>query len=707
MFGRSFVLTVMMALATALFAVPAKRGVKKVLPFNGEKVEARLVGDEHVHYWLTDDGRCLSEDDGRFVEVDVNRMRTHAMKRRAAALVRQQKRVRHNAIGDFMDYKGHKKGLIILVEFANMKFSPQNDSLLFTRICNEQNFSEGHFRGSVYDYFRAQSYGQFELTFDVVGPVKMPEDYQYYGKDIGDSGDDAKPGEMVALACMAVDSMVDFSDYDWDGDGEVDQVMCIYAGRGQADGGQATTIWPHEWALSESDYGETLQLDGALIDTYAVANERSSSGVNGIGTICHEFSHCLGLPDMYDTDYKGNYGMGEWSLMDAGSYNGNSFCPSGMSSFERLTCGWVKPTELKKNVTIEEMMSLEDYPEAYLVRNEAYENEYYLMENRQKKGWDAEVPASGLLIIHVDFDRELWAANMVNTLNAVPTGEMPVNDHQRCTVVRASGGNGRSGYFDTYPYMDNDSLTNTSFPAATLYHQNVSGKRLLDKGILDIKQNSDGTMAFRFRNTPQDVVLPGATVLYESFSACSGTGGNDGLWSVNMASSKFVADNEGWDATKAYGGYKCARFGNASTVGRAVTPPFVMDSQNGVLTFMAAGWNQDGTTLTLSVEGNGSVSPATLQMTPFAWKDYTVRVSGRGPIRIAFEPEQRFMLDEVLVVEVEGSQTAISNVQTPAACKGYYTLDGRFAGTDASVLRQGVYVKVSDTDGECQKVMIR
>lgn len=702
------ILSLLFAVLTAT-AVPARKGILKTLPLNGELMTAQLMGDEHMHFWQTDDGRCLTEEGDTFRMADMAHLRTVAWERRQKMAASRQQRVRKNAVGDFTNYSGRKKGLIILVEFSDVKFNASNDSLFYTRMCNEAGFSSGRFRGSVNDYFRDQSYGQFDLLFDVMGPVKMEHDHKYYGKDSGGEGNDMRPGEMVATACKAVADMVDFSDYDWDGDGYVDQVMCIYAGQGQADGGSSDTIWPHEWQLNESDYGSVLELDGVTIDTYAVANERTYSGVEGIGVICHEFSHCLGLPDMYDINYGGNYGMGPWSLMDSGSYNGDTFCPAGYSSFDKFTCGWVKPAILAESTIVEGMQPLSDSPEVYMVPNDAYTDEYLLIENRQQRGWDAMLPGSGLLILYVDYDHDIWANNLVNTISNSTWGGLPTNNHQRCTPFHADNG---SGYYvrDSgvpYPYQMNDSLTNTSHPAARLHHRNPDGSTLLDKGILDIARQDDGLMTFRFRNSPTEEAS--GILLSEYFLGCSGSGGGDGLWNTSIASSNFVPDNEGWDVVKGYGGYKCARFGNASTPGRATTPVFnlspladdgktVLEGESGqaMLAFRASGWNQDATTLTLSVEGNATIEPSEVQLVNFEWSDFEVRLHGKGEVRVTFMPERRFMLDRVSVVSLKGVEpTAISIVSSddsPLMPDGYYTLDGRFMGTQAQSLRPGIYI---------------
>lgn len=666
--------------ALSVLAVPAKKGLWRILTLtDGKEVSAQLIGDENIHYWQTADGRQLSEQpDGTYADADMQQLRATARERLESLSRLRAASTRRTAIGDFMKYTGQKRGLIILVEFSNMKFQENNNQELYNRICNEPGFNEGNFVGSVYDYFYDQSYGQFELNFDVVGPVTMSENYQYYGKDSGGQGNDMHPGEMVATACQAVADLVDFADYDWDGDGRVDQVMCIYAGQGQADGGESSTIWPHEWALQESDFGQELELDGVIINTYAVANERRGNSIEGIGTICHEFSHCLGLPDMYDIAYGGNYGMDEWSLMDAGSYNGNGFCPAGYSSFDRLTCGWVEPVELVEDQTVSALYPLCDSADVYVIRNKGFYDEYYLLENRQKKGWDRYVPSTGLLVLHVDFDRDVWMWNLVNTSMTAsddPDGYPIGNDHPRCTPFRP-GGNSRYGSHDTYPYGDLDSLSNTSKPAATVYNPNSDGSRFMNCSISKIKESSKKRISFDFRNTPTEPVRPQGAVFYESFDGCVGFGGNDGQWGSLIASSVMFTDNEGWNSSNAFGGYKCARFGTSLSSGVATTPDITVSGPS-TLTFRAAAWQGDDTKLTLSISGEATIEPESVEMSYGQWTDYTVNIGGEGPVNITFQAAKRFLLDEVCVAQgtTQGISTAVAgDVRT---ADGIFTLSGQ------------------------------
>lgn len=508
MIKKLFILIItLFAIVLCSWSVPAQPGVWRTMTLkDGSYVEVQLVGDEYLHYWQTADGRMFDDHGQALNHWDLRQRQLSSNKRRMSAARRQG--IRREGIRragtstiPIRNYTGDKRGLIILVAFQDKAFREGHNRTLFDRIANETGFtSDDGFRGSVHDYFFDQSREAFNLTFDVVGPVLMPKDYGYYGENGGPYNFDLHPGEMVVTACQAIVDEVDFHDYDWDRNGEVDQVMIIYAGRGEASGGGDNTIWPHEWCLTEAE-GAPLELDGVRIDTYACSCEmRSNSSIDGIGTTCHEFSHCLGLPDMYDIAYGGNFGMGSYSLMGGGSYNGDSFLPAGYTSFERMCCGWLTPTVLTDNMEVANMKALSDGGEAYILYNDAWPDEFYLLENRQEIGWDQKIPESGMLILHVDYDETVWYYNLVNTV-ADYSGEEgygpgAVNDHERCTIFHADGYD--YGFWASpYPYYSNNSLTPDSHPAATLYHPNSQGDMFMSVPILDIVQHNGGTMSFR------------------------------------------------------------------------------------------------------------------------------------------------------------------------------------------------------------------
>ena len=509
-------LLMLLPVGVAANAAPAKPGQKRQLRLdNGTTVTATLVGDEYGHYWLGDDGQAYSDNGNTYRRVDAQMVKQNAQLRRENANRHRMQRMKHRAPAAHEDgqtgtYIGEKKGLIILVNFGknSTHFKTSNDKTLFERIANEEGFNEGDFKGSLYDYFHAQSRGQFLLTFDVVGPVEVSQKFSYYGTNYG--GDDAHPAEMVIEALALVDEEVDFSKYDWDGDGMVDQVYIIYAGKGEADGGATNTIWPHEWTLSEAtkygDGGGPQELDGVTIDTYACGPElNGNSKVCGIGTMCHEFSHCFGYPDFYDTGYNGGQGMFLWDLMDTGCYNGDGYLPVGYTSYERWIAGWLEPIELTTTSSISNMKSLQDGGEAYILYNNGNRDEFFMLENRQKTGWDGDIPGEGLLILHVDYDQSIWEDNSPN--------DDP--DHQRMTWIPADGeyqsettyyyGSPSKKYTeagamtDPFPYGYFDAFGASTLPAAKFYNKNNDDTYFLDSSVEQITQNVDGTVSFVFR----------------------------------------------------------------------------------------------------------------------------------------------------------------------------------------------------------------
>lgn len=703
-------------------SVPAKRGVWRTVTLsNGLTIKARLCGDEHAHWWQAEDGSCFDVDSlGKGKAVVPQELMSKARSRMAA---RRQAARRANAKkasqriatnGNTGKFQGQQHGLIILVNFADSKFNTSKfgpTQTLYYRIANEANYGENNFKGSISDYFKAQSGGQFLLDFDVAGPVTLPYGYSYYGQN-DDDGYDKRPTKMVSEACQAVDGSVDFSKYDWDGDGEVEEVFVVYAGNGEHDTtNQPNLIWPHMDNLA--NYGEQLTLDGVTINTYACASElNGDKTLSGIGTFCHEFSHCMGFPDMYDTASDGNnFGMGSWDLMDYGSYNGAGYVPAGYSGYEKMVCGWTTPIELDKPMTVNGMERLADMGQTYIIYNKGNRNEYYILENRQQSGFDKYLPGSGLLIEHVDYDKDIWEWNAVNTTNGgyYPEGSSTpsYNDHQRITIFHANNIE-YDGNNATYPYASLDSLTDSSQPAATVWNANADGTYLMHCRVYGITQNADGTVAFSFGWADGNATGTNDSILFkEIFDKCTGTGGNDGKFSGNIAFSVFEPDNDGWKhidgltGNYMYGANKCARFGNSSKSisGWVVSPAFTLQGDTAVISFRAAGWNTEaeGTSLDVSVSGTDAklLDNGNLTMKKGEWTTYSLRVKGSGRCTITFMPGKRFFLDDVMVKrEKPKASTGISGVRHAdgKAAQAVYTLDGRRVGYDLRALPHGIYI---------------
>lgn len=719
---RIFILNALLCLVLSVWAVPAKRGVWCSLSLvDGTEVKAQLVGDEFLHYYVSEDGTKYVQDEStglyRKMTDEVTAQRRAAV-RRAQAQGRQKRMLRKAQASNV--FQGTKKGLIILVQFTDSKFKSGHDLALYKRIANEVNYSDNNFRGSIKDYFKAQSHGLFELDFDVAGICQLQHPYAYYGRNNSEE-EDVKPGEMVAEACLwAHEQGFDFSKYDWNGDGEVDQVFVLYAGHGEASYKDANTVWPHMFYLSASDYGKPLSLDGVTVDTYACSCELNGDGnLDGIGTFCHEFSHCMGFPDLYDTSYAGWFGMGDFDLMCSGSYNGDSKCPAGYSAYEKAECGWLTlkdMTNIEQETSIAGVQSMSADGDAYVIKNKGHEDEYYILENRQKTGWDSYLPASGLMITHVDYDADIWDWNMPNTSGKYEdaNGNTKTNDHQRLTIFRA--GNSSSDYGDSsdlYPYRSNNTLTKTSSPASTLYNANSDGSKYMHVAIKDIAIASDGTASFTLskdvqEENPDTPVTPsGSTMLYESFNKCTGTGGNDGKFSGNIAGATASKDNYdvvGWTSTSTiYEANKCVRLGKSGTAGNITSPSFTVNG-SAILTFKAARWDgsKDGTNLKLSVS-NGTLSQSSVTMTRGAWTDYDVKITATGNVKVTFTAGSgRFFLDEVKVTDASTSGIREISASRSSSIVAYYTL----GGVQVTAPSLGIYL-ARYADGTIKKVVIR
>ena len=498
-------------------AIPAKRERHMLTLADGSKVEATLMGDEMLHYFQTDDGRCLQYDscgNACFVEPSVLHARWQAKAERRQAARISKKKAKSKKLGAQSSMMGSKTGLVILVQFPGTTF--YYNSATFQRLFNEIDYREDINIGSVRDYFLNASYGQFDFSFDIVGPVTMSHSLSYYGGN-NNNGDDKYPATMVAEAVQMLDEQVDFSKYDWDGDGEVEQIFIIHSGYDEAQSSTRTDIWSHAWTLSEAkDEGDgngPVTVDGVTIDSYATCSElrdRSGTSITGIGTACHEFSHCFGLPDFYDT-LGMNFGMNSWDILDFGSYNGDGGTPAGYTSYERMFCGWLEPIELTEPIAVLNMPALTSEPVTYMIRNTGKSDEFFLFENRQKESWDSDLSGHGLLILHVDYDSQAWYENTVNN----------VRSHQRMTIVPADNTLNRfslSG--DPWPGTSRKTeFSDFSTPASKFYNNNAEGNKQMNHAITEISELAGGRISFIFDeealNTPFLSPIKGEEYIYD------------------------------------------------------------------------------------------------------------------------------------------------------------------------------------------------
>ena len=686
-----------------MMAVPARRGHWiQVLTNDGKSVNVEFLGDERIRYARAVDGTCyvLNKATGRYQRISRDSIVASAAKRYVSASRRFARSVRRAAAASPI-FSGNKHGLVILAEFPNKRFSMADPVALYRKITNAPDYHDNGFQGSVRDYFKAQSGGKFILDFDVAGPVMMSQSYDYYGKD-----DEKNIGDMVIEACKGVQDSIDFSRYDWDGDGEAEEVFVLFAGYGQNDydASNDSLIWPLMFTLEEDR--KVLKINGTKINTYACSNELKYDGkIAGIGTFCHEFSHCMGFPDVYDVQDKGSFAMDAWDLMDYGNYNGDGYLPAGYTAYEKMTCGWLSPVELgNDSVEVKDMKPLADGGQAYLIRHPQYANEYFLLENRQPVGFDRQLPGSGVLITHVDYDKDAWEANAVNTLGLYNDY---YGDHLHLALVPADGLSTHSTVaHDSYPYGSRNSFSDSSSPATQLFHDNYDGSRLLHCSVTNIDVGGDGLASFTYS---PDLSLAtnqeeGVYLLKETFSNCKSTGGNDGRFNGAIANGSFLSDLKGWNPKcKAYAGDHCARFGSSGSAADktfiVTTPYFTLPGDTVTLTFRLAGWNtkSEGNDLQLFLsqsdaqftEAKGATIMTTMQKGQ--WQTYTYHIVGKGSCSLTFIATGRFFLDDVYITSaVTTGISALPQSNGVSSC--IYSLSGQNMGTDPAALPKGIYI---------------
>jgi len=519
-----------------IYAVPAyPYPIKYALP-DGSSLTITLKGDENVHWATSEDGYTLLMNQDGFYEyatLDENRnlilsgIQAKDMDARSnedfAFLNTIERDLRYSAeqvhyqlqIYEFRNtmskyLEEHKDsppsritGVVrfplILVGFQGKPFTLQKSQ--FEALMNQPNYTIGGITGSVYDYFTADSYGQFDFQVDVFGPYTLSHAISYYDNNCS-GGDSRKMASEAATA--ASNDGCNFALYDYNNDGYVDGMHIIFAGYGQEGGASSCqSIWSHSWSLNT-----TLILNGKRVYKFSCSPEfRGTSGTNitYMGVIAHELSHVLGLPDTYDTDYSSSNGqsidLGAWCLMANGSWNDNGRTPPYHSAWCRNNLGWTTMQVLSSPATIT-IPNPQTQGMTYKV-NTTTNNEYFLLENRQKIGWDAFVPASGMLIYHVDGNYSGWNNNCINC-----------NPSHRGYYVKQAGCTGGASNCSTrttdpYPYGSNNSFTDTSVPNSKSW----AGANTA-KPITEITHNTTNkTITFKFMGgDPSNANLTSLTV---------------------------------------------------------------------------------------------------------------------------------------------------------------------------------------------------
>ena len=290
-----------------------------------------------------------------------------------------------------MPSEGKLRLLAICIDYPNYPATYSVDD--FLRLFNGPNNGR-----SFSDYFKESSYGKLEVSVDVVGWVRATNNYQSYSHGTnGFSG----ARDLVAEAIDAAETRgVDFSEYDNNNDGNVDGVIVIHSGPGAEETGNDSYVWSHRWAINSRYY------DRRNVSDYMIQPELRSAGRVNIGIFCHEFGHLLGLPDLYDTDQENgtNSGIGQWGLMGRGGWAGQEATPAGLSAWSKETLGWADVQDITGDYGAYTLRAAST-TNAFFKISTPQPNEYFLLENRQKTGVDAEIPGSGLAIWHIDSEK--------------------------------------------------------------------------------------------------------------------------------------------------------------------------------------------------------------------------------------------------------------------------------------------------------------
>ena len=496
-------ITLLLLSATSVFAARAKQGICQLQLVDGTIVSATLHGDENFHYYALLDGTPLQESNtlGKYEKITLAELQD---KQEAASLAMQARAAKAASIGSntpaYFPHVGSPKALVILVQFQDVKFKstdpvatfnhylnspmgeamPEADKNVFSQKENHTNY------GSVKQYFADMSHGKFTPQFDVMNPVTVSNKSSYYGANSG--GDDGKFVEMMTEACQLVDDQVNFADYDSNGDNYVDLVYFIYAGYSESiDGNSSDCLWPKSGTTSIGTF------DGKRVRRYGINNELNGTPgdlvngnkflINGIGLFCHEFSHTMGLPDLYPTSASASYANNQspeyWDLMDMGEYTQNGYYPTPYSPWEKSIMGWIEPITLSN--TEPSQIELEPYhlnSKALKINADNDDasvkyGEYLLLQNIVNEGWAKYLPGYGMLVWRIDYADKAF----------VKMGDYPNNTKgkPRVMVVPADGmllnsaNCGEGAPYSTAEYTE--SLENDPFPtykkgSATEYEVN-------------------------------------------------------------------------------------------------------------------------------------------------------------------------------------------------------------------------------------------
>lgn len=438
---------------------------------DGSVLQAYQHGDEHFNWYTDKDGVILIRKADIFYIAHIDRygkisssnllaheksQRQDAEKRAVAAQNRNlffekaQQRIETRAMrrepvqvdNTFFPHMGSPKAIVILAQYNDTPFTLTNPRQSFQQFLNgegepvDYEHGKGRNASSVKQYFKDMSFGKFIPQFDVYGPVTLPHELAYYGGTDPNGGGE-KFSELITDACRLMDDSLNFANYDANGDGYADLVYVVYSGYGQNMGAPDNTMWPKAGTIYPCPSFDGKKICRAGISNELIGNPKTPKKkmISGIGLFCHEFSHCMGLPDFYPTlaSARGdNQGMEAWSLMDDGEYTANGWWPTAYTAWEREAMGWMTIDNLTTAQQIE-LQTIDNKGKAYRIYNDndPSKKDYYIVQNIQAERWNAGLKSHGLLMYHVNYEATAFilSSNSVNNVKGKP----------RMTVIPADG----------------------------------------------------------------------------------------------------------------------------------------------------------------------------------------------------------------------------------------------------------------------------
>lgn len=522
---KSLLLTALSVLCSwvTLLGIPAYPGLVPYQQPDGSKIMIRMQGDEWGVRFFTENGDEMRQlPDGTLRRATAEDLKAIDSELQASGAARVQRRGKGLGTA-YIPHRGKVKALIILVEFTDRKFSVQDPRGYYEYFMSLPGFNYDDGVGSVKQYFDWQSDGQFDVQFDVYGPVQMDKPISSYCPR-------SNVPNLVKDATSKLDSQINFADYDVDGDGDVDNVYIIFAGIGaNYTGDQNTSIWPHNWNVGGSLGISTTYRDGKKLDHYAITCELGAGQSRvGIGPFIHEFCHALGLPDHYNSSGGGatgvtDYTPGQWDVMDQGCYLGAGRRPCNFSAHELMAMDWVQPAHTLTTQTANVILPIFDLNKWFVKVDTGRANDYYLLENRGQEGWDMDLPASGMLIWHIDAG--------YSDISSTPNND---RNHMAVDLIRADNIYSVTSFSsDAYPTGANTAFGANTTPQMFQWQSSSSSTKVPVTGreISGItRSGSTGLVQFRYNGgndnnvlKPSDIDIQNVIIRVEADPADGGT----------------------------------------------------------------------------------------------------------------------------------------------------------------------------------------